>query len=148
MREGSTSTAPPVYREEEVSWQRRFLIDELLEIGLFFISVGVGWYVWLLFTSRRGRTPAKDFGGVTIHDYNTGEVASRRKVWIREVGGKFVFPAAVSTFVSFAFGTAFGSTFFAAYHLAGALSPIVLEERRAIWDHLAGTMVRYHPEPE
>ena len=148
MRDGSTSTAPPVYREEDVSWERRFLVDELLEIGLFIITVGVGWYLWLVFTSRRGRTPAKDFGNVTIHDYRTGDVASMRRVWIREVGGKFVFPAAMSTFVAFAFGTPFGSTFFAAYHVAGALSPIVLEERRAIWDHLAGTMLRYHPEPE
>ncbi|HEX5369515.1 MAG TPA: RDD family protein [Dehalococcoidia bacterium] len=147
MKSGTTSTATPVYAEQEVSFQRRFLADELLEIALFVITIGIGWYVWLLFTSRRGRTPAKDFAGVTIHDYNTGEVASMRKVWIREVGGKVVFPAAISTFVSFAFGPAFGSTFFAAYHVTGALSPIVLEERRAIWDHIAGTVVRYHLEP-
>jgi uncharacterized RDD family membrane protein YckC len=134
--------------EEEVSFRRRLLGDELLEIALFCITIGIGWLVWLAFVSRRGRTPAKDFVGVTIHDYWTGDVASVRQVWLREVGGKFVFPAAFSAFISFAFGPAFGSTVFACYHLAGALSPLLLEERRAIWDHIAGTMVRYHPEPQ
>jgi RDD family len=135
-------------REEPASFTRRLLGDELLEVTLFFMTLIVGWFVWLALVAQRGRTPAKDFVGVVIHDYRTGEVASWKQVWIREAGGKLVFPATFAAFLSVFVGSNFGSAFFGVYHVLGLLSGLVLEERRAVWDHIAGTFVLYHPEPK
>jgi uncharacterized RDD family membrane protein YckC len=129
-----------------VSFARRFFGDQLLEVVIFILTLGVGWYVWLALVSPRGRTPAKDFVGVTIHDHRTGRVSRWQQVWLREVFGKGLFPAFLAAVGSFAFGPAQGSTLFALYFVLGGLSPLVLEERRAIWDHVAGTYVAYEPD--
>ena len=103
---------PHIY--DEPSFVRRLLGDELLEIALFVLTLGVGWFVWLAFVAPEGKTPAKDFVNVTIYDYRTAQRARWPQVWLREVFGKIALPIMLATGFSVAFGSAQGSTVFVA----------------------------------
>jgi hypothetical protein len=137
---------PPPHIYDEPSFLRRVLGDELLEVALFVITFGVGWFVWLAFVAPKGKTPAKDFVGVTIFDYRTAQPARWQQVWLREVFGKVALPAILAAAFSVGFGSAQGSTVFAAYHILGGLAGIVLEDKRTVWDYIGRTYLVYDPE--
>ena len=134
---------PHIY--DEPSFLRRVLGDEILEIVLFVLTLGVGWLVWLAFVAPKGKTPAKDFVNVTIYDYRTAQRARWQQVWLREVFGKIALPVMLATGFSVLFGSAQGSTVFAAYHIMGGLAGVVLEDKRTIWDYIGRTYLVYEP---
>ncbi len=137
---------PHIY--DEPSFVRRLLGDELLEIALFVLTLGVGWLVWLAFVAPKGKTPAKDFVNVTIYDYRSAQPARWPQVWLREVFGKIALPVMLATGFSLLFGSAQGSTVFAAYHIMGGLAGVVLEDKRTIWDYIGRTYLVYNPRPQ
>jgi hypothetical protein len=134
---------PHVY--DEPSFLRRLLGDELLEIALFFLTLGIGWFVWLALVAPRGKTPAKDFVNVTIYDYRTAQPARWQQVWLRDVFGKVALPAILAAVFSLGFGSTQGSTVFVAYQVMGGLAAVVLEDRRAVWDYVGRTYLVYEP---
>jgi uncharacterized RDD family membrane protein YckC len=114
----------------------------LLEAVFFWVTLCVGWYVWLLFTSQRGTTPAKRVLGLSIFDVRSGRVASAGQVWLREVVYKGLLPGAVTLVAMQILGTAIAGAIPAVYLLAGLLYPAVAQDSRTTWDYLAGTEVR------
>ena len=141
------SEAPPqpphIY--DEPSFARRLFGDQLLEMALFVLTLGIGWLVWLAFTAPKSRTPAKDFVNVRIFDYRTAQPARWQQVWLREAFGKIALPIILAALFEVAFGSAQGSTVFAAYYIMGGLAGVVLEEKRTIWDHISRTYLVYEP---
>jgi uncharacterized RDD family membrane protein YckC len=129
---------------ESVSYGRRFWGDFVLEGILFVITLGIGWLIWLAIVAPRGQTPAKQLLNVYIHDSKTGERATAGKVWLREGVCKNGIEVLISLVLVGVSGSWDASNYGALYSAVGALW-IFSEARRALWDHLAGTIVRYHP---
>jgi len=125
---------------------RRFFGDNWLEVVLQLLTLYIGWLIWFAFVAPKGQSPAKQLVKVYIHNYDSGAVASWGRVWMREIVGKFGIP----WFISFAAVIQTGSpaTFFAGnlFFVVGALTVLFNEDRRALWDYIAGTAVRYHPQ--
>ena len=109
-----------------------FVLDE----ALFWLTLCIGWYVWLLFTAQHGTTPAKRMLGLTILDARSGQVASTGRVWLREVVCKGFLPGAMALIAMPLLGTSIASAIPAIYLLAGLLYPSVAQDRRTTWDYL------------
>ncbi len=113
----------------------------VLEALLFWLTLCIGWSVWLLFTSKHGTTPAKRMLGLTILDARSGRAASAGRVWLREVVCKGILPGAFALVAQPLLGTSIASAIPAIYLLAGLLYPSVAQDNRTTWDYLAGTQV-------
>jgi len=137
----------PVTREltgERVTYTRRFFGDSWLEAILQVCTLGIGWFIWFFIVAPRGQTPAKQLLHVYIHDNETGQVATAGRVWMRE----FVAKNAAVWLLTLAGYLIFDSTSFGLgniYYIIGALM-VFSEGGRALWDRIAGTVVRYHPD--
>lgn len=64
-------------------WARlgAFALDYLI----IWLSIGVGWLIWLAIVAPRGQSPGKSLLGLHILR-TTGEQASTGQVWLREFG--------------------------------------------------------------
>ncbi len=62
----------------------------LLDIGLFFITLIIGWVIWSLFTWQTGQTPAKRILRQQVVDANTGEPFTFVRMLLREFAVKGV----------------------------------------------------------
>lgn len=129
---------------EEVTYTRRFFGDNWLEGILQVITLGIGWLIWFAIVAPKGQTPAKQILGVYIHDYHTGERASAGKVWLREIVWKLGPTLILGAALSLAANSFNGFNFGGIYQIIGALW-MFGDERQALWDKFAGTVVRYHP---
>jgi uncharacterized RDD family membrane protein YckC len=125
---------------------RRFLGDNWLEALLQLLTLYAGWLIWFAFVAPKGQTPAKQLQSVYIHSYDSGAVASWGRVWMREIVGKFGIPWFIS--IAAVLQTGSIATFFAGnlFFLIGGLTVLFNEDRRALWDYIAGTAVRHHPQ--
>jgi uncharacterized RDD family membrane protein YckC len=63
-------------------WRR--LGGAILESLLFVVTLGVGWLIWLYFTSQHAQTPAKQILGMYILRRD-GTPATAGRVWLREI---------------------------------------------------------------
>lgn len=103
-----------------------------LELGLFVVTLGIGWLGWSAYEWRFGRTPAKRLLGMTVVEAGTGRPAGWTAMALREVvygiGIVGLFGA-----VTLGLGWAIGAAF--------ALSP----SKQAMWDRLAFTSVAVEP---
>jgi len=140
--------ARALYGGEEATFTRRFFGDNLLESVLQVCTLGIGWLIWLAIVAPKGQTPAKQLLNIRIHDYESGKLASAGQVWMREVGVKLLTPIAISLIFWAIFSEDAGNGISSAYGLVAAIALIANEERRAVWDYIAGTVVRYHPGGE
>jgi hypothetical protein len=129
---------------EEVTYTRRFFGDGWVEGLLFLFTLGVGWFIWLAIVAPRGRTPAKQLLGVYIHDYATGERSTAGTVWFREVVCKHGIETVIGLLLVALLESWDAWNASALYGLIGG-AWVFAEGRRALWDHMAGTVVRYHP---
>jgi uncharacterized RDD family membrane protein YckC len=118
------------------------LAAEVLDWALALATLCVGWLIWFALIAKRGKTPGKALLGVRIHDYATGDVASTKQVWLREIGWKSAIPLIASLLLGAVIDDDLAAALMSIYYLAGALSAVLDSERRAIWDHLSGTEVR------
>jgi uncharacterized RDD family membrane protein YckC len=137
--------ARSIYGGEEATFTRRFFGDDMLESVLQVCTLGIGWLIWLAIVAPKGQTPAKQLLNIRIHDYRTGEIASAGQVWIREVGVKLVLPLAIYLTLWAAISEGTGNGISSLYGLVVGIALIANDERRALWDYIAGTIVRYHP---
>jgi uncharacterized RDD family membrane protein YckC len=125
--------------DEPVTFTRR-LFGQLLESILLSLPFLV-WLIWFVIVAPKGRSPAKQLLYVRILEYKTGRVASVGRVWIREVGK--LMPAIVAAVDAIVSGSLEAAPFFSLYYVAGGALIFFTRERRALWDLLAGTVVRY-----
>jgi hypothetical protein len=110
----------------------RRLIGFVLELGLFVVTLGIGWLAWSIVEWRHGRTPAKRLLRMRVVDAVSGEPVGPRVLALRQVvyalGIVGLFGA-----VTFGLGWAIAAAF--------VFSPT----RQAMWDRLAFTTVLREP---
>jgi len=140
--------ARALYGGKEATFTRRLFGDNLLESVLQICTLGIGWLIWLAIVAPRGQTPANQLLNIRIHDYESGKIASAGQVWMRDVGVKLLMPIAISLIFWALASEEAGNGISSIYGLVVAIALIMNDERRAVWDHIAGTVVRYHPGGE
>lgn len=96
----------------------------VLEGLLFIVTLGIGWFIWSVFTWQKGQSPAKSLVGLTVVDSRTNATASFGQMIVREVVGKFVL----------------GSVTGGVTGLIGA-AMVLTPKRQALWDLIASTTV-------
>ena len=62
---------------------RRFLAM-LLDFGLAIITLGIGWFIWSMFTFQTGQTPAKKIMGMRLMHMYTQESLGWGRTFVRE----------------------------------------------------------------
>ena len=67
-----------------------------LDIGLFIVTLGIGWIIWSLIVWQYGQTPAKQVLKMKVYDQTTSEVARWGHMAIRQ----FLVPIAISIVIS------------------------------------------------
>jgi len=75
---------------ERCTYTRRFFGNSLLEGVLFLVTLIIGWFIWLIFTSKDGQTPAKKLVGTYAIGIETGRQLSQGETWLREVVIKLI----------------------------------------------------------
>jgi uncharacterized RDD family membrane protein YckC len=131
---------------KEVTYTRRFFGDDWLEGLLQVFTLGIGWLIWFAIVAPRGQTPAKQLLSVYIYDYQTGVIASAGRVWMREIVAKYGLGFVATVAWVLLMGSIEGGQLgFSAYFLVGGVFVFFNDDRRALWDRLAGTVVRYRP---
>jgi uncharacterized RDD family membrane protein YckC len=73
------------YSFPKASIQHR-LGQYFLEIGLFLVTLGVGYIVWFLIVLGQGQTPGKQVLKLRVYDETTGAPAKWGHMFIREFG--------------------------------------------------------------
>jgi hypothetical protein len=87
---------------ERVTYNRRFWGDYLLEGLLILVTLVIGWFIWLIFTSKTGQTPAKRLLNVYPISVETGRVIGQGETWLREVVIKILVVGAINAFIGVA----------------------------------------------
>ena len=83
---------------ERATYTRRFFGDALLEALLFIVTLGIGWFIWLIFTSKTGQTPAKRLVNTYAINIETGRRIGQGDTWLREVVVKILLVGALDSF--------------------------------------------------
>jgi len=89
---------------ERATYNRRFWGDYLLEGVLFVVTLGLGWIIWFIFTSKTGQTPAKRLLNTYAINIETGRNIGRGDSWLREVVVKWLAIGIANGFTSGLFG--------------------------------------------
>jgi uncharacterized RDD family membrane protein YckC len=83
---------------ERATYTRRFFGNALLEGLLFVLTLVVGWFIWMIFTSKTGQTPAKRLVNTYAINLETGRRIGRGDSWLREVVIKILVVGAIDSF--------------------------------------------------
>lgn len=70
---------------ERATYTRRFFGNAVLEGLLFVVTLVVGWFIWMIFTSRTGQSPAKRLVNTYAINLETGRNIGQGDSWLREV---------------------------------------------------------------
>jgi uncharacterized RDD family membrane protein YckC len=72
----------------------------IVEGLLFFLTLGIGWFVWSFIVYGKGQTPAKQLLGMRVVNVRTGRAASWGTMFLRELVLKLVvtYVAGIATF--------------------------------------------------
>jgi uncharacterized RDD family membrane protein YckC len=65
----------------------RVAVSYLLAVLLFFLMLGVGYVIWSLVTWGQGQTPAQRLCGLRCWHPQTGQVAGRGQMAVRQITG-------------------------------------------------------------
>lgn len=68
-----------------ISSRGRRLGATLLDIGLSFVLLGIGWIVWFIITCQEGQTPGKKLLGMRIVSTQTGRAFTGWMTLFREI---------------------------------------------------------------
>ncbi len=125
--------------ELELASQGRRLAAFLLDIPLFFITLGIGWLIWLLVVGGRGQNPAKQILGmhVVLAD---GNRAGLGRMLLREIIAKWGAFVLLDYVLGFADGDVAGWVSLAAFAVA-ALWCTWDANRQCLWEKVVGTYV-------
>lgn len=99
-----------------------------MELLLFIVTLAIGYIVWSLIVWARGQTPGKQVLHMRCLRTEDGRVAHWGWMCLRQVVGGFV----EGLFAGIVF-------------LVSSIMMITSAQRRAIHDHIAGTIVLYDP---
>jgi uncharacterized RDD family membrane protein YckC len=116
--------------------------------GLIGIAIAgmVPWALWLAFSARKGQSPGKQLLNVYVHDAGTGARVTWARVWLRDGVAKTFGPAVIGILLTEIAEASQAEAFSNLYTFIGAVVIFLNDHRRALWDHVAGTVVRYHPK--
>jgi hypothetical protein len=103
----------------------------LIDLGLFVVTLGLGWIVWSVFEARASRTPGMRLTGQTMIDVRSGHRVNAGRVAMRQLVGVPV--AVLLGLLTCGVGWAFSAWLI--------LSP----SRQALWDRVARTTVAVAP---
>ena len=118
---------------ERVTYNRRFWGSYILEGLLFVVTLVIGWYIWMIFTSKTGQTPAKRILNIYVINVETGRNIGRGDAWIREVLIKQLAFGVLSSITS------------GLSSLADGIWVFVDKDRQALHDKLLKQVVVYAP---
>ena len=124
----------PTGTVEKVTFNRRFWGTYILEGVLYFITLIIGWYIWLIFTAPKSQSPAKQLLNVYIVDLEKGQTVSTGSVWVRDVVVKQI----VFGFIISSFTGGLGS-------LLDAIWVLFDKNRQSLHDKVVNTIVVYAP---
>jgi uncharacterized RDD family membrane protein YckC len=62
----------------------RRLAGEILDICLIFLLLGIGWTIWLIFSSRQGQSPGHKLLGIRAVSMTTGRSLSHGLTFLRD----------------------------------------------------------------
>ena len=69
----------------------------LVDIGLAIVTLGIGWFIWSLFTWQTGQTPAKRLMKQVVVSEKTGQPFTWVQMLLREAAVKWVAGGLAST---------------------------------------------------
>ncbi len=69
--------------------RKQRLAGQILEIVLFALTLGAGWFLWFLKTAENGQTPAKALLGMRVLD-SKGQPVSWQRMLVRDIFLKVV----------------------------------------------------------
>ena len=87
------------------------LAQLFLEYGLFIVTLGVGYIVWLWISLGNGQTPGKQILKLRVYDSTTGKPAKWGHMFIREAGLYFAIGIATLAPASLLYPNSFLSGF-------------------------------------
>jgi uncharacterized RDD family membrane protein YckC len=96
----------------------------ILDVILFFVTLGIGWIIWSVFAWQKGRTPGKALCGLTVVNSRTNQTATFGQMVLREVLAKCVLSWLTNGITTF---------------IGGAM--VLAPKRQALWDLVASTTV-------
>ncbi|MBI5287448.1 MAG: RDD family protein [Chloroflexi bacterium] len=117
---------------ERASYTRRIFGSYLLEQLLFWVTLIVGWFIWLAFTAPRGRSPAKSLTSLYVINIETGRTASGGEMWLREFALKGLTMFLIGYMIPFLF-------------LADAFWMFFDRDRQTLHDKILKQIVVYAP---
>jgi uncharacterized RDD family membrane protein YckC len=100
-----------------------------LSIGLFIITLGIGWVIWGLIVWANGQTPALQVLGMRCWRPETGRVAGWWWMALREIAGRIV--ESILGFIT---------------DIVSLILMLVTKERKSLHDFIAGTVVLHDPD--
>jgi uncharacterized RDD family membrane protein YckC len=118
---------------ERATYTRRFFGNSVLEGLLLVVTLVIGWFIWMIFTSKTGQTPAKRLVNTYVINIETGRGIGQGDSWLREIVIKWLA-------VGVANGVSGG--------LAGLLDAIWLffdKDRQTLHDKVLKQVVVYAP---
>jgi uncharacterized RDD family membrane protein YckC len=118
---------------ERVTYNRRFWGSYLLEGVLFVVTLVIGWFIWMIFTSKTGQSPAKRLLNIYVLNVETGRGIGQGDAWIREVVIKLLAFGVLSSITS------------GLSSIADGVWVLVDKDRQALHDKLLKQVVVYAP---
>ncbi len=118
---------------ERATYTRRFFGDWVLEGLLIIVTLVIGWFIWMIFTSKTGQSPAKRLVNTYPINLETGRRIGQGDSWLREVVVKMLVIGALNSFTS---------------GLAGLIDAVWLffdKDRQALHDKVLKQVVVYAP---
>lgn len=113
-----------------------FLLDGVLTV----LTCGIGWLIWSIVLWQQSTSPAKKMLKIRITDAKTGAPAAMNQMVMRELASKLVLVIALNylgALVGIDFALGLGNL----VTVASGIMVLTTASRRAVWDHIAGTVV-------
>ena len=118
---------------ERATYTRRFFGNNLLEGLLLIFTLIIGWFIWMIFTSKDGQSPAKKLVNTYAINIQTGRQLGQGETWLREVVIKIIAVSVV------------GQVTFGLFGLLDAIWLFFDKDRQTLHDKLLKQVVVYAP---
>ena len=123
----------------ELAGQGRRLAGFVLDLVILFVTLAIGWLIWLLVVGRRGQSPGKQLLNLRVVRED-GSAVGLGWMLLREVVLKIILFSALSSLLTVAVPRLGGLITFALFAVA-ALWCVWDTYRQCLWDKVVGTWV-------
>ena len=113
-----------------------FLLDGVLTV----LTCGIGWLIWSVVLWQQSTSPAKKMLKMRVVDARTGAPATMNQMVMRELVSKLVLVVGLN-YLGLSVGIDMAVGLGNLVTLASAVMVLATAPRRAVWDHIAGTVV-------